>query len=85
MNPPVCSGSLPHASLEPKCIRNPLLRQCEFKCSDGYRESDVEDVMFIRGNWPKQVICMDGMWATYLHINGGIGFHDICLPEGTQN
>ena len=84
-DPNVCSGKLPHASLEPYCIQNPRETLCDYKCNHGYRYSDVEDVMFGYRNSEKgkgkDVLCLDGVWITYI-LSDGIGIHDLCLPEG---
>ena len=85
VKPSVCSASLPHATLEPDCLRYPRLSICEFTCDVGYRMSDVADVKFgsrQKGIQEKHVYCIDGIWITYSNSDG-IGFIDICLPEGT--
>ena len=58
---------------------------CKYICHDGYRMSDVADVMFgnrkSEGIRRKEVFCIEGTWITY-STNDGRGFIDICLPEG---
>ena len=82
--PPVCSGSLPNAALEPYCLENPTWKYCKFTCNDGYRQSDVPDV--IRGHRTSTaklsiwLSCVEGTWVTH-NEDYDYSIQNICLPE----
>lgn len=84
VEPSICPGTLPNAALEPYCLERPEYSSCEFTCKDGYRKSDVPDV--IRGDRSKPgntivtVFCSNGIWITYNEDSGYV-IDEICLPE----
>ena len=78
-----CTGILPNAFLEPKCIDSPRISWCEFTCADGYRLNGVPTILYTRSFWGEEIyiFCRNGSWITNFE-DQGYGVDDLCLPEG---
>ena len=83
VEPPICPGSLPNAALEQRCLGDPHWGYCKFICNDGYRQSDVPDVLGGRRTSTSSqsaLLCEEGDWVTR-NEDKDFTIQNICLPE----